>query len=33
MSNAAAPFLGFANIAMAATPLFAVLIAVLTQFH
>jgi hypothetical protein len=30
MSNAVSPFLGFANFAMAATPLFAVIIAVLT---
>ena len=32
MSNAASPFLGFANFAMAATPLVAVLFAVLTAY-
>ncbi len=32
MSNAGSPFLGFANFAMAATPMFAVLVAVLTNF-
>jgi hypothetical protein len=32
MSNATSPFLGFANFAMAATPLFAVLVAVLTAY-
>ena len=32
MSNAASPFLGFANFAMAATPLCAVLFAVLVTY-
>ena len=32
VSNANSPFLGFANFAMAATPLFAVLVAVLNNF-
>ena len=32
MSNANFPFLGFANFAMAATPLVAVLFAVMTNF-
>lgn len=32
MSNASSPFLGFANFAMAATPLMAVLFAVMTNF-
>ena len=32
MSNTFSPFTGLANFAMAATPLFAVLVAVLTNF-
>ena len=32
MSNANSPFLGFANFAMAATPLFAVLVAILNNY-
>lgn len=32
MSNASSVFLGFANFAMAATPLMAVLFAVMTNF-
>ena len=32
MSNSSSPFLGFANFAMAATPLMAVLFAVMTNF-
>ena len=32
MSNAASPFLGFANFVMAATPLAAVLFAYVTSF-
>ena len=32
MSNANSPFLGFANFAMAATPMFAVLFAVITAY-
>jgi len=31
MSNAASPFLGFANIVLAATPLMAVVLAYLTS--
>jgi len=32
MTNAASPFLGFANFAMAATPLMAVVIAYVSTF-
>lgn len=32
MSNTFSPFTGLANFAMAATPLFAVVVAVLTNF-